>query len=187
LAAVALAGETNVSINTRTDHARALGRLYLVEDQPAWSPRLRSHIRLAATPKRHLADPSLAVAALGATPERLLSSEIEWTGFLFESQVTHDLRVLAQPLRAEVRFYRDNKGLEVDAIVEHRDGRWLAVESKLGASRIDEGATQLLALRAKLDTATAARCAGLLVVAADTPTYLRPDGVLVTSLASLGP
>jgi uncharacterized protein len=187
LAAVALAGETNVSINTRTDHARALGRLYLVEDQPAWSPRLRSRIRLAATPKRHLADPSLAVAALGATPERLLSSEIEWTGFLFESQVTHDLRVLAQPLRAEVRFYRDNKGLEVDAIVEHRDGRWLAVESKLGASRIDEGATQLLALRAKLDTATAARCAGLLVVAADTPTYLRPDGVLVTSLASLGP
>jgi uncharacterized protein len=136
---------------------------------------------------RHLADPSLAVAALAATPERLLSSEIGWTGLLFESQVAHDLRVLAQPLRADVRFYRDNKGLEVDAIVEHRDGRWLAVECKLGAGRIDEGATHLLALRDKLDPATAARCVGLVVVAADTPTYLRPDGVLVTSLASLGP
>ncbi len=187
LAAIALAGNASGSVNTRTDHARALGRLYLIEDQPAWGPRLRSRIRLAATPKRHLADPSLAVAALGATPERLLSSEIEWTGFLFESQVVHDLRVLTQPLRAEVRFYRDNKGLEVDAIVEHRDGRWLAVECKLGAGRIDEGARHLLALQDKLDPATAARCAGLLVVAADTPTYLRPDGVLVTSLASLGP
>lgn len=187
LAAIALAGETTISVNTRTDHARALGRLYLVEDQPAWSPRLRSRIRLAATPKRHLADPSLAVAALGATPDCLLSSEIEWTGFLFESQVVHDLRVLTQPVRAEVRFYRDNKGLEVDAIVEHRDGRWLGVEAKLGAGRIDEGAAHLLALRDKIDPATTARCAGLIVVAADTPTYLRPDGVLVTSLASLGP
>jgi uncharacterized protein len=187
LAAVALAGETNVSINTRTDHARALGRLYLIEDQPAWSPRLRSRIRLAVTPKRHLADPSLAVAALGATPERLLTSEIEWTGFLFESQVVHDLRVLAQPLRAEVRFYRDNKGLEVDAIVERRDGRWLGVEVELGVSRVDEGARHLLALRAKLASAVVERCAGLVVVAADTPTFLRPDGVLVTSLASLGP
>jgi uncharacterized protein len=187
LAALAQAGETSISVNTRTDHVRALGRLYLIEDQPAWSPRLRSRIRLAATPKRHLADPSLAVAALGATPERLLSSEIEWTGFLFESQVVHDLRVLAQPLRAEVRFYRDNKGLEVDAIVERRDGRWLGVETKLGAGRVDEGAAQLLALRDKLDPGTAALCAGLIVVAADTPTYVRPDGVLVTSLASLGP
>ena len=134
-----------------------------------------------------MADPSLAIAALGATPERLLSAEIEWTGFLFESQVIHDLRVLTQPQRAEVRFYRDNKGLEVDAIVERRDGRWLAVECKLGASRIDEGAAHLLALRDKLDAATAERCAGLLVVTAQSPTYLRPDGVLVTSLASLGP
>lgn len=187
LAAIGLAGETSASVNTRTDHARALARLYLTEDQPAWSPHLRSRIRLAATPKRHLADPSLAIAALGATPERLLSAEIEWTGFLFESQVIHDLRVLTQPQRAEVRFYRDNKGLEVDAIVERRDGRWLAVECKLGASRIDEGAAHLLALRDKLDAATAERCAGLLVVTAQSPTYLRPDGVLVTSLASLGP
>ena len=74
LTAIALAGDASASVNTRTDHARALGRLYLIEDQPAWSPRLRSRIRLAATPKRHLDVPSLAVAALGATPVRLLSS-----------------------------------------------------------------------------------------------------------------
>ena len=63
----------------------------------------------------------------------------------------------------------------------------VGIEAKLGASRIDEGAHHLLALRAKLDPAVAERCAGLLVIAADSPTYLRPDGVLVTSLASLGP
>jgi uncharacterized protein len=106
---------------------------------------------------------------------------------LFESQVVHDLRVLAQPARAEVRFYRDNKGLEVDAIVEARDGSWLGVEVKLGSSRIDEGAAHLLALREKLDPGVQTRCAGLLVVVVDSPTYLRPDGVIVTSLASLGP
>ena len=187
LRAVASTGEAGLAPNTLTDYVRALRRLYLIDDQAAWSPRLRSRVRLVATPKRHLADPSLAIAALGATPERLLGEEIEWTGFLFESQVIHDLRVLAQPLRAEVRFYRDNKGLEVDAIVERRDGRWLGVEVKLGVSRLDEGASHLLALRDKLDPAVVERCAGLLVVVADSPTYIRPDGVVVTSLASLGP
>jgi len=66
-------------------------------------------VRLARTPNRHLADPSMAVAALGATPDRLLGAEIQLTGFLFESQVVHDLRVYAQANDATVRFYRDNK------------------------------------------------------------------------------
>ena len=77
------------------------------------------------------------MAALGATPERLLGPEIELTGFLFESQVIHDLRVYAEANRATVRFYRDNKGLEVDAVVESRDGRWVGVEVKLGVHRVD--------------------------------------------------
>lgn len=187
LTAITVSGEASIAPNTRTDYLRALRRLYLVEDQAAWSPRLRSRIRLVATPKRHLADPSLAVAALGATPERLLREEIEWAGFLFESQVVHDLRVLAQPSRAEVHFYRDNKGLEVDAIVEARGGSWLGIEVKLGTSRVDEGAAHLLAMREKLAPDVQARCAGLLVVVADSPTYVRRDGVTVTSLASLGP
>lgn len=187
LRAIARSVDHDPSPNSLYDHVRALNRLYLTEDQEAWSPRLRSRVRLAATPKRHLADPSLAVAALGATPDRLLGPEIEWAGFLFESQVVHDLRVLAQPHRAEVRFYRDNKGLEVDAIIERRDGRWIGVEVKLGTSRIDEGAVNLLAMRSKLDTSVRDLCEGLMVVSADTPTYVREDGVMVTSLASLGP
>lgn len=95
--------------------------------------------------------------ALGASPDRLLGPEVELAGFLFESQVIHDLRVYAEPHRAHVRFYRDNKELEVDGIVEARDGRWIGVEVKLGTDRIDEGAAKLLALREKLDDEAGAR------------------------------
>jgi len=172
---------------TLRDYLNVLARLFLVEDQPSWKPALRSRVRLAATPKRHLADPSLAVAALGTTPGRLLGDEIELAGFLFESQVIHDLRVYAQPHRGEVRFYRDNKGLEIDAIVEATDGRWTGIEIKLGHHRVDEAAHNLLALKKKLSPQGAAACGALVVVVADSPTYARPDGVLVTSIASLGP
>jgi len=187
LRTIARAAEKPLGETTLHDYLRVLGRLFLIEDQPSWKPQLRSRVRLASTPKRHLADPSLAVAALGATPQRLLGPEIELAGFLFESQATHDLRVYAQPHRAEVRFYRDNKGLEIDAIVEAADGRWLAAEIKLGHHRVDEAARHLLALKEKLSPATNAACGALLVIVADTPTYTRPDGILVTSIASLGP
>jgi len=177
----------SVSDPTLRDYRRALARLFLIEDQASWKPRLRSRVRLAAKPKRHLADPSLAVAALEATPDRLLGPEIELAGHLFESQAIHDLRVYAQPHRGAVRFYRDNKGLEVDAIVETRDGRWVGVEVKLGHNRVDEAAHNLLALQAKLPAEANAACGALVVVVADSPTYTRPDGVVITSIASLGP
>jgi uncharacterized protein len=187
LRTIGRAAEEPLSEVTLHDYLRTLRRLFLIEDQESWKPRLRSRVRLAATPKRHLADPSLAVAALGATPQRLLGPEIELAGLLFESQTIHDLRVYAQPHRGSVRFYRDNKGLEIDAIVEAVDGRWIAVEVKLGHNRVDEGARNLLALREKLSAEANAACGALLVIVADSPTYTRPDGVIVTSIASLGP
>lgn len=176
-----------VTETTTRAYLAALTRLFLVEDQDAWKPSLRSRIRLAATPKRHLADPSLAIAALGATPERLLHSEISWAGFLFESQVVHDLRVYAAVHRSTVRFYRDNKGLEIDAIVEARDGRWVAIEVKLGPDRVNEAASSLISLRSKVAEEVRDQCGALVVVTADSPTYVRPDGIVVTSIASLGP
>lgn len=186
LRTIARGAERPLAESTLHDYLRALARLFLIEDQASWKPALRSRVRLAATPRRHLADPSLALAALGATPQRLLGPEIELAGLLFESQVIHDLRVYSQPHRAQVRFYRDNKGLEVDAIVEAPDGRWLAAEVKLGHNRVDEGAHNLLALRDKLSPETSAACGALVVIVADSPTYARPDGVLVTSIAALG-
>ncbi len=186
LQTIARTADRPLSDRTLYDYLGVLKRLYLVEDQDAWKPNLRSRIRLTATPKRHLTDPSLAVAALGASPDRLLGPEIELAGFLFESQVIHDLRVYAEPHRARASFYRDNKGLEVDAIIEDPDGRWAGFEVKLGQSRIDEGARNLLSMRGKLAEGEAAKCGALVVISADTPTYLRPDEVLVTSLAALG-
>jgi predicted AAA+ superfamily ATPase len=187
LRTIARTAERPLAETTLHDYLRVLGRLFLIEDQPSWKPQLRSRVRLAATPKRHLADPSLAVAALGATPQRLLGPEIELAGFLFESQAIHDLRVYAQPHRGQVRFYRDNKGLEIDAIIEAPDGRWLAAEVKLGHNRVDEGARNLLSLREKLTPSASAACGALLVIVADSPTYVRADGVVVTSIAALGP
>lgn len=186
LRAIARAAERPLAESTLHDYLHALRRLFLIEDQESWKPALRSRVRLAATPKRHLADPSLAVAVLGATPQRLLGPEIELAGLLFESQAIHDLRVYAQPHRGQVRFYRDNKGLEVDAIVEASDGRWIAAEVKLGHNRVQEGARNLLALRDKLSPEAVAACGALVVIVADSPTYTRPDGVLVTSIAALG-
>ncbi|HEY2283812.1 MAG TPA: ATP-binding protein [Solirubrobacteraceae bacterium] len=187
LRTIARASERPLAESTLHDYLHVLRRLLLIEDQESWKPSLRSRVRLAATPKRHLADPSLAVAALGATPGRLLGPEIELAGLLFESQVIHDLRVYAQPHRGQVRFYRDNKGLEVDAIVEAPDGRWIAAEVKLGHNGVEDGAQNLRALQDKLSPETNAACGALLVIVADSPTYTRPDGVLVTSVAALGP
>jgi hypothetical protein len=87
----------------------------IVEDQPAWAPHLRSRSRLRNAAKRHFVDPSLAVTALRSTPEGLLK-DMNLLGFLFESLVVRDLRVYAQIVDAEVLQYRDNTGLEVDAV-----------------------------------------------------------------------
>lgn len=172
LRTIGRAAEEPLNEVTLHDYLRTLRRLFLVEDQESWKPRLRSRIRLAATPKRHLADPSLAVAALGATPQRLLGPEIELAGLLFESQVIHDLRVYAQPHRGSVRFYRDNKGLEVDAIVEAVDGRWVAVEVKLGHNQVDEGAHNCSPCARSSQTRptpTAARCSSSSLTVPPTP------------------
>jgi predicted AAA+ superfamily ATPase len=83
--------------STIYDYLYALERLMIIEDQPAWKPHLRSRWQLRVTPKRHFVDPSLAVAALGASPERLLR-DLNYLGLLFESLVIRDLRVYAQRL-----------------------------------------------------------------------------------------
>ena len=110
----------------------------IVENQSPWPARLRSKSVLRSKPVRHLADPSLAVAALRAAPARLLR-DLHFLGLLFESMVVRDLRVYAQATDAEVFHYREKGGLEVDAVVQANDGRWAAFEVRLGGGRADEG------------------------------------------------
>jgi predicted AAA+ superfamily ATPase len=164
----------------------SLERLMVVENQPAWAPHLRSKSRIRGAPKRHFTDPSLAVAALRTTPTRLLQ-DLNALGFLFESMVIRDLRIYAQAADAQVLQYRDNTGLEIDAIVESADGRWAALEIKLGGEGIDEGARNLLKLAERVDTAKCGPPAALAVVTASGYGYTRADGVSVVPVASLGP
>ncbi len=171
---------------TASEYLDALARVLVIEDQDAWAPELRSRARLQVSPKRHFVDPSLAVAALGATPARL-SRDLNTLGLLFESLVVRDLRVYAQAHGGRVRHVRDEYGLEVDAIVELPDGRWAAFEVKLSGEHEDEAAANLHRFVEKIDTARTGEPAALVVITADRYGYTRDDGVAVAPLSALAP
>jgi uncharacterized protein len=158
----------------------------VIEDQPAWAPHLRSRARLRKAPKRHFVDPSLALAASGAAAERLLE-DFEWFGQLFESLVIRDLRVLSQPLEGEVLHYRDDYGVEADAIVQLRDGRWGAIEIKLGEGQVDQAAANLKRFSDQIDSQRSGSAAFLAVICGKGYGYRRPDGVVVVPVGALGP
>ena len=180
-------GDQPIDPRTATAYLTALQRLFVVEDVPAWAPRLRSRSRLRGTPKRQLVDPSLAAAALGANRERLLN-DLETLGFLFESLCVRDLRVYCRPLRAGLSHYRDNTGLEVDAILRRRNGDWIAVEIKLGGRvAVDAAATSLRKLRDRIDPAGVGEPKRLVVLTAAGYAYERTDGVAVVPITSLAP
>ncbi len=171
---------------TVLDYLDALARVFVVEDLPAWAPALRSRSRLREAPKRHFVDPSIAVAALGARPERLVR-EVDTLGLLFESLVVRDLRIYAQAMDADVFHYHDNTGLEADAIVQCRDGRWGAFEVKLGSSAIDEAAEGLRRLATRVDTQRHGDPLVLAVITGWGYGYRRQDGVAVIPIGTLAP
>ncbi|MFT4217497.1 MAG: DUF4143 domain-containing protein [Micropruina sp.] len=176
-----------VSAQSVRRYLDALTRVFVVEPQPAWTPHLRSSVRLRVTPKWHFTDPSLACAALGASDEALLTDP-ETLGLLFESMCVRDLRVYGQVLDASVCHYRDDAGLEVDAIVELRDGRWAAFEIKLGGERaIDRAAGNLRQLARKVAPTRSAQLCSLAVLTGGALSYTRSDGVNVVALGHLGP
>lgn len=165
----------------------ALARVFAVEPQPAWSVSLRSRSRLRTTEKIHFVDPSLACAALNVGADRL-ARDPEYFGCVFESMVVRDLRVFASLHRGEVFHYRDNSGLEVDAIVEFPGGPWAAVEVKLGEQHVADAEANLLKLaRERVDTALVGEPAFLAVVTAGEFARTLPSGVHVIPLATLGP
>jgi uncharacterized protein len=187
LAADTVGPDGPLTRDTIYDYLYALERLMIVEDQPAWAPHLRSRSRARTAPKRHFVDPSLAVAALGASPERLLK-DLNFLGFLFESLVIRDLRIYAQPAEAKVLHYRDNTELEVDAVVEARDSRWAGLEIKLGgAAAINDGAASLLKFSQRVDTAKIGSPALLGVITANGYGYVREDGIAVIPIGALKP
>lgn len=177
---------TEVSAQTVRKYLDALTRVFVIEEQPAWATHLRSKVRLRTQPKWHFIDPSLATAAMGASKQMLLD-DLNTLGLLFESMCIRDLRVYAQQLAGSVYHYRDEVGLEVDAVVELNDGRWAAFEVKMGGVKnIELAAHNLTSLAAKVSEKRSGQLASLNVLTAGTTSYTRPDGVNVVALGHLG-
>jgi uncharacterized protein len=172
--------------DTVREYLTALHRLMIVEDQPAWTPHLRSKYVLRRAPKRHFVDPSLAAAALRAGPELLLR-DMNLLGLLFESLVVRDLRVYAQASEAQVLQYRDSNDLEADCVVQCADGRWAAFEVKLGSAMVDEGAATLARFASQIDTLKSGAPAMLGVIVGTGYGYMRDDGIAVIPIGALGP
>jgi len=174
-----------LSRNTLSDYLNALSRLMILYEQPAFNPHIRSSASLRKSPKRHLCDTSLAVAALGLTKESLIK-DIKYTGFLFESLAVHELNVYAKGNDAQVFHYSDSYGYEVDAIVQKRNGDYAAFEIKLGVGFIEDAAENLKKFRANIDVSKMDLPKTLNIITGTGMSYLRPDGIQVISLASLG-
>lgn len=180
-----LGGE--VSRSTLRRYTDALRRIHIIDDIPAWHPALRSPVKLRQSAKRHLADPSLAVALLGANPESL-ASDPKTLGLLFESLVLHDLKVYAAANDSSVSHYHDADDLEVDAIIHRRDGTWIAVEIKLGSPQIPEASANLLRLERKLvERGERPPAAKLIVIGFGMPAHTTPEGIIVAPVDTLAP
>ena len=178
--------EAAISEKTISGYLSALKRIFVIEDQPAWSPALRSKTAIRTSAKRHFVDPSIAAAVLRATPKRLLE-DFNTFGILFESLCIRDLRIYASAIDGEVFHYHDRNDLEADAIIQLHDGRWGAVEIKLGSRSIDEAADNLQKLKSKIDADKMQEPSFLLILTGGEFAYRRDDDVYVVPIGCLKP
>lgn len=177
--------DADISRPTIIEYLDALSRLMVFEEQPSFNTHIRSANSLRKSPKRHLCDVSLAIAALKLSKESLIK-DLKYCGFLFESLVYHDLRMYAQANDAQIFHYRDSTGLEIDSVIQQSGGAWAAFEVKLGVGMHDEAANNLLKLNSIVDSDKISMPASLNIITGSGLSYTRPDGVNVISLASLG-
>jgi len=178
--------DEGIAIETYYDYIDCLRRVHAIDDIPSYSLNLRSDARIGKAPKRHLADVSLAIAALSLDKEHM-TEDLSTFGPMFESLCLHDIRLYIEHNGGRMFHYRDGRGREIDAVVEARDGRWGAIEVKLGTGQIDAAAESLLKLNGfftkegKPPSFLCVVC-GMAVYA-----YRRPDGVYVVPIKSLCP
>ena len=188
IADVRQSNERTMDHKTFSDYLEALNDLYILEDMEAWNPNIRSKTSIRSTPTRHFVDTSIACRALNIMPDDLMR-DLESFGLFFEDPAVRDLRVYAGTLGGEVRHYRDNAGLECDAVVHLEDGRWGAIEIKLGGDDlIEAGASSLKTLKSKIEEKSDENSPSfLLVLTAAGGAYKREDGVYVAPVNLLKP
>ena len=175
-----------MSDETVVSYIKALKKIFVIEDMPAWNPNLRSKTAIRTSDTRYFVDPSLAIAALGIGPNDMLN-DLETMGLFFETLCVRDLRVYAEANDGNVFHYRDKTGLECDAVIHLRNGNYGLIEIKLGGeTRIEEGATNLNDLECKIDTTKMKKPSFKMVLTAvGQYAYLRPDGVMVVPIGCL--
>lgn len=176
--------ESAMTAPTLDAYLNALRRIFVIEDQPAWLPSMRSKTAIRTASKRHFTDPSIATAVLRTSPKGLLE-DFNTFGFLFESLCTRDMRIYAQANDGDVYHFRDKNGLESDMIVALNDGRWAAIEVKLGNKQIEEAAQHLQELARKVDDEKMGRPSFLMVLTGGEYAYQRKDGVLVVPVGCM--
>lgn len=170
---------------TVASYLDVLERLFLIDNIKPFSSRLRSSVRIKQAEKRHLADPSLACALMGANREKLLS-DFNTLGFLFEALCERDLRIYGQRIGAKIYHYQDYSGKELDAVLEFSNGDWVAIEIKLGADRIEEAAKNMLELKRKIENEGGRIPKACIVVCGlEKAAYKRADGVYVVPITAL--
>jgi predicted AAA+ superfamily ATPase len=173
------------------EYINALNRLYVIEDLPAWNPAIRSKTSIRSSNKRMFIDPSIAVAALGLTPQ-MLYQDFETFGFIFENLCVRDLKVYASSLGGRISYNRDRMNLEVDAVLYLNDGRFALIEFKLGSKQIEEAAEHLLEVVNLIRKANENRSSNklkepdlLMIITGGEVAYTRKDGIKIIPIGCL--
>ncbi|MEE1117479.1 MAG: DUF4143 domain-containing protein [Methanosphaera sp.] len=180
----------DISLPTYNSYLNALERLYVIQNIPAWSPNIRSANTIRKSCKKEFIDPSIAVASLNLTPEKLLK-DFETFGFIFENLCIRDLLVYSSSVNGEILYYRDDSGLESDCVIYLNDGRYALIEFKLGNREIDKGAKNLLKLKKLIKTSVKNKKIDLeepsflAVITGGEIAYTRSDGVKVIPIGCL--
>lgn len=177
---------SSVNEDTVQTYIKALKKIFVIEDMPAWNPNLRSKSAIRTSDTRYYVDPSIASASLGLGPDDLLN-DLNTFGLLFETLCVRDLRIFAESLNGSVYHYRDNTGLECDAVIHLRNGKYGLIEIKLGGDDlIEEGAKTLKKLKDCIDTTKMNKPSFLMVLTGiGKYAYKREDGVLVVPIGVL--
>lgn len=172
--------------DTLADYIKALKKLFIIEDLPAWNPNIRSKAAIRTSDTRHFVDPSIGTAILGLGPKDLIN-DLKSFGFFFEDMVVRDLRVYAEALDGELYHYRDSNGLECDTVLHRRNGSYALMEVKLGGEQnIEDGAKSMLSLAVNIDTdKMPAPSFMAVIVGVGQYAYQRKDGVYVIPIGCL--
>lgn len=181
----------DISEPTFYSYLNTLTRLYVVDEVPAWNPSIRSASAIRSSNKKEFTDPSIAVAALGLSPDNLLM-DMNTFGFIFETLCFRDLKAYSSSLGGKVSYYHDKFGLETDCVLHLKNNKYALIEFKLGSREIEKGAANLTKLKnliidynIKNPTMRMREPDLLMVITGGEMAYRRNDGIMVIPIGCL--